>query len=712
MKTNVAGFNDKKSKITLNYDLNTTAEFGVIQPVLCEEVIAKGSYNFNAHSLVQVAPLLSPLFGRISLRSFTSFVPMTDIFHHYDELLTHRKVTHGDYSAYVTSVPTVGYRQLLALLFSQSCVGTCLSNDGLPFDSFESTFWNYFNVLGTSGADSGFKTIKAVAPNSTPSDLDLDSTWMYNYYNCAKVSGSDYDFNYVENTNKSLVTFDVNSNYKERYGAMPTFENADYVLSKRVTVGAAADRYDRSYCIRLSRRARHLRSVYLGLGLNIDVEALMYSTHPLYNKQISILPFLAYYKAWFDIMYPKRDINFANTNAGKLITWLDSTSFSGDIYHEADAFDLFKAFMADVANMVYVYENDYFTAHISSLGNDTENGQFYPGDGVYDKVDADNTTQPAKLNTDEASVTSAGLKLLSAVNNHLLSGTFIGKRVNDYLKQFGVFKNDEESNFIASNILDVDTGTVMSTVENENMFLGQKGGHAEGRSDSDKNKQNQDSWSFTPTVPGFIVRFICIVPKGGFSQGIDPKFFRQTRYSFFNQQFDGIGYNITPYYNFFSSNAVGISENNTVPSWKTGIGYIGRYSDYKYKTNISNGDFSRRPTKTSIGSYYLDKRFPENEIVTIGNQKVTSRADVPIPNAAVRFCNNEYFDFNRVFTSRDDIDYTKYVRRFFDPTDDHFIINQFNEFVGYLPCLPISDAQGATDFIGEQESVSNAVEIS
>ena len=103
MKINIAGFNTKKSKIDLDFDVNTTAEVGQVQPVLCEEVIPQATYDMDCNSMIQVAPLLSPLFGRISLRQFTSFVPMSDIFHHFDEVIGSRKVTHGNSTTLVTT---------------------------------------------------------------------------------------------------------------------------------------------------------------------------------------------------------------------------------------------------------------------------------------------------------------------------------------------------------------------------------------------------------------------------------------------------------------------------------------------------------------------------------------------------------------------------------------------------------------------------------
>lgn len=730
MKFNIAGFSNKKSKIDLDYDVNTTAEIGYIQPTLCEEVIPQASYDFECRSMVQVAPLLSPLFGRLSLRQFTSFVPMDDIFHHYAEVIGKRKITHGSMTVVVSSVPTIKYRSLISLLLRRNCVISSYllyySGTGQRGPTPDPTgIVNIVNdYLNITGLDDGYITCMPQSLNSQPDE------YVDEVFKAMILSNCSYTLN--ASTTPQYGTFDptssqvhniksnVNDFYVNTYGSMPTIDDADFVFYDNQ--GLEASNHIRAYCVRLSKPARELRKAYIGLGLNIDLDCFK-EGHPLYDKDISILPFLAYYKAWFDLMYPKRSINFANTSAGHIISYLDSNSFSGAIDNHSTLLPLFQSFLEEISNMTYVFGNDYYTAHLNSLGSTTENGTFGTDDGMYNQVSS-STSLPSYLESNaysgtKSQITSSALKLLASVNNAVLSGTFIGKRVNDYLRQYGVFSDEDESNFIGSNILDIQTGDVLSTTENDNIFLGQKAGQAQGSSERYGNKA--DTFNFVAKKHGFIVRFIVIVPKSGFSQGIDPKFFRKTRYDFYNQQFDGIGYELTPSYHYFASNNVTLNDKTSPSDDFPAIGYIGRYSSYKYKTNVANGDFTRRPTKQSIGSYYLDKRFPENEITMIrANTEygidthlfIESPANVPYPSEAIRFCDNEYFDFNRVFVSRDEIDNTRYIRRYFDPVDDHFIIDQINDFKAFAPVLPMSDAQGSTDSINESKNEVTSVELS
>lgn len=709
MKINIQGFNDKKTKTDKSFDLNTTAEFGFIQPTLVEEVIPKSSYNLKQTTLVQCQPLLSPTFARMRLVQLTSFVPMNDIFHHWREVVTGRKMTHGSSSNLVTSAPTVKYADLITFMLNLGCVCSVWTN-GAYEGHYYSTLGNFVNYNWIND-EINFKTIDVTSTSSAPGATgepaipDLTANHCILLRNCMHYNAStdSYDHNLDTHWADGTIVYNANPLYVQRYGDMPTLDNADYVLKDSST--------GNYLLFRLSQQARNFRKVLIGLGYNIDINVLFAgetssANNTLANLECSLLPFMAYYKAWFDLMYPKRDINFANTNCGQLIEYLDRTSTSGSVRQLGTVW----LFLRDVSNMTYVYNNDYYTSHLSDLGTSSDDallGYSLPYQSSSNAIETRTNAVPYLHGSQVIeSFTQTHLKILAALNNFALSGTVIGKRVEDYLRSRGVYSSDDTSNFICSHSLDIDTGTVMSTVINDNVELGQKGGHAHG---AGKN----DGFKYTATDYGYIVSFMCIVGKSGFSQGMDPKNFRKTRYDFYTQEFDGLGYRLTPSYEYFSS--YDCADSGSIPSMSA-IGFTGRYNDYKYKTNIANGDFTRRPTKNDIGSFYLDKRIPTMDFRTIsvstsGTVPYTkigkSDNDVPMPTSALRFLNNEYFDFNRIFVNRDDVEVSVYARRFYDPIDDHFTIQQVNDFVAFMPVKPISDSLGTDDAVDNYSATTS-----
>lgn len=724
MKAQTLGFNGSKTKFNKDFDVNTSAEFGYIQPTLCEEVIPQATYVNDSNTLCQVAPLLSPLFGRMALRKFTCFVKTEDIFHHWDEVATMRKTTHGSTSNLVTNVPSVTYRWLLLQLLGLDSVYTLWhkttnSNILAP--------WMSDKIVDTSSVlfPQAFRTLGAFAPLSvlttTASNAKPDGFTKYPLNHTgtligianAKVNNGWNNYGPVPPESASVV-LNANSFMANYYGNMPDPDSADYVfVTSNRTETSTQTWHDTAICFRLSLNGRNFVKVMQGLGLQVDFGIFDGSSPINPEKPINILPFLAYYKAWFDLFYPTRNLNFADTNVGKLISYMDSNSLSGQL--DSTALALFREAILDISRMTYVYNNDYFTGHLQSTqGSDQFNLSSQYGSissPVTENVSVGNNGVPSRYGT-----TSIINRLLSAATNTQIGNILIGRSVKDYLKKYGIYTNDEDNLFISSERVNINTGVVLSHTANDDAFLGQKGGQAEARKFGGKFK-------FTSKKHGYLIQFMAVVPEANFSQGISPMFFRHQYGDFFLQDFDGLGFRLTPSYEFFACNNVAsLKQGESVEAPPTAIGFIGRYSDYKYKTNVANGDFVRRSTAEQIGSYYLDRRLPMNDLRPSYQHEAglehhfytfdIDRANYHECSPAYRFCNNDLYDFTRVFVNRDEVQMDAYFKKFFEPVDDHFIIQMVNNFSVFAPAKPISETYNADDILANTGQDKKSIELS
>ena len=73
------GLNTKKYSHNLSRDCNTTFTSGVVQPIFTQYMLPDSDISVKAEQLVRLCPLVCPSFARLSLQTFTRFVPEHDV---------------------------------------------------------------------------------------------------------------------------------------------------------------------------------------------------------------------------------------------------------------------------------------------------------------------------------------------------------------------------------------------------------------------------------------------------------------------------------------------------------------------------------------------------------------------------------------------------------------------------------------------------------
>ena len=82
------GVNSRKNFHDFKHDVNSTLSFGFCEPTLIHSMHAKSSISLKSSSVVRLAPLPCPTFGRMKARTDTVFVPMTDVFEAWNEFIS------------------------------------------------------------------------------------------------------------------------------------------------------------------------------------------------------------------------------------------------------------------------------------------------------------------------------------------------------------------------------------------------------------------------------------------------------------------------------------------------------------------------------------------------------------------------------------------------------------------------------------------------
>lgn len=633
------GISTKRYTHDMSFDNNTTLGFGVCQPLFCQLLNDKDKLAGNIRQLVRLAPLPVPSFGRMRLVNKLRFVQMTDICPYYEAMLSGAYVNTSDLNYLPKEVLQVSIQELTQVVLQYSVI-------------------DYFKV------DSSSSTTKYVYQNiSTPSVLSEAISLFHS------TIGAQTDFN------------DVIPDPKPHLGNKDTAispDSADYLIVSDTAF----------ICFRLTERGKRLRNVLLGLGYELDISC---------TDSVSFLPLFAYFKAWYDCYAPSRETQWNQTNAfilidasfqNYLVSLADFTTASGSSEKVQKSL---LGFFEDLANTWYVAKDDYVSAHrldaVSTTNSGFDSIKFPTGSLATNKSPIITTGKVMpSLNFVSSSINQFALESLQRISKFINKDTVIGKKVSTWLKAH--FGADVASSFfkdsvslpdvvVSCNINDVFSTADTTSNDGSGEQLGSYAGKGLGFGDG--------SFSFTAPTFGYFVVVSCLVPDSKYFQGVDPSLFGVDRFTLPNSDFDALSYEVTPSSFLCGHNDIFIEGQKTTSN--KGFGFVPRYSGFKTRRNIVNGDMSRRGTIASYSPYYLDKILTENAIHSEKNADgsysfVAVNNPLPVASEVWRYPTRYPWlgNFNRIFYNSgnevfDDASSSDAANDFTNtPIDDNFIV--------------------------------------
>ena len=167
-----------------------------------------------------------------------------------------------------------------------------------------------------------------------------------------------------------------------------------------------------------------MRTIFVGLGYSCDL---------FDSKDVSFIPLLSYYKAWFDSYSPQRTLSWLQTTAYGLIQAIADryvTYFDG--VHTINAQDQqnFNKFFTDLAKCFYATPDDFVSVHRSKPildGRTVKYTDEFAVNGFYNMESGSNTNPPKPLSL---TMLSTIQKLTRFVNKD----SVIGKKMTDWVK--------------------------------------------------------------------------------------------------------------------------------------------------------------------------------------------------------------------------------------------------------------------------------------
>lgn len=632
------GISTKRFTHDMSFDNNTTLSFGVCQPLFCQLLNDKDKLVGNIRQLVRLAPLPVPSFGRMRLVNKLRFVQMTDICPYYEAMLSGSYVNTSDLNYLPKEVLQITIRALTQVVLQYSVI-------------------DYFKVDPSS-------------PNTKYVYQDILQSSVY------KEAISLYHTTVGDTSHFASIIPDP----KPHGGNVNTAispDSADYLVST-----------DSAFiCFRLTERGKRLRNVLLGLGYELDLSC---------TDSVSSLPLFAYFKAWYDSYAPSRETQWNQTNAFILIDasfqkYLTSFDFFTTATGVSDKVQkAVLGFFEDLANTWYVANDDYVSAHRLTVVSTTNSGF----DTIKSPVTGvDTNFTPVSTNKDtvpniysSTPLNTFALETLQRISKFINKDTVIGKKVSTWLKaHFGAdvassfFKDSVSLNdiVVSCNINDVFSTADTTSNDGSGEQLGSYAGKGLGFGDG--------SFSFSAPSFGYFVVVSCIVPDSKYFQGVDPSLFGVDRFTLPNADFDALSYEVTPSSFLCGHNDIFISGQKSTSD--KGFGFVPRYSGFKTRRNIVNGDMSRRGTIASYSPYYLDKILTENAIRSEKNADgsysfVAVNNPLPLASEVWRYPTRYPWlgNFNRIFYNSgnavfDDSSSGDAANDFLNtPIDDNFIL--------------------------------------
>lgn len=660
------GLPKKREKFSTNFDNSTTSNVGNIQPTMCREMVPGSKMSVGIESLVRLASMPLPSFGRVSLRHNHVFVPIQELWQPFDAMLAGQHYRAANENFIPTRVPGFQLASLLPyfLAYSDITIAPAGSlNNPLVIDRAYIPYYDKpgGNVVGkqlafeTEGYTQNrvmYDQMKKIQDAINEILFYSSYLWPYagdgdNYedgffpFGAGSRGSDDYgvilagdfhisishglitdgdpgvilDFKYLENAAAGTTLHDGNVIY-DPDAAPISPEGADLIF----TIGNWA------LLLKFKAPLKRLRTIFIGLG---------YQFSPYNGVEMSILKLLAYYKGWFALFRPDREKSFVDTNCYQLIKMLSehnghnvvATSVGGTSLR-----DLFFSFIDDLMHDCYYYlPMDYFGMGTVTPQQPNSERDFYistpTGDGTSASALILGSDHGVSGSHDDVSVYSntltngnlspIAMRLAQRLLTFANKNTVVGRSIRNYLKvHYGVADVDPidsgEVIRIGSSRVEVKISDVMSTAENSQGYLGEYGGKGIGYNKSDK-------FDFSTDKFGYWITYTVIVPESGYYQGYLKENRHLDRYEFFMPEWDAMGYQtvergeIMDSYDF--NNGLDPSDDR---SWnprhqfdRTGaFSLVPRYSEYKVGRNIVNGDLSIPGLKNSMSPYTLDRRIP------------------------------------------------------------------------------------------------------
>lgn len=613
------GKSTKKYLRNTDFDNNTTMDFGFCQPLFCQFLLPDSNISVSAKQLVRLAPMPVPSFARVSLVNKFIFVPWSDICSYYEAMLANMPYN----GSVIPKELPYTYNAFLAKSLLIAAVGSA------------ATFYEVDTSVSSP------LTYKMVTPEAVSKySLALEHNWV------------------SENTSHNVTMGNLSIATLQTSDTAVSPSSADYLYKFEVENHSILAAF--SY----STRAKHLRSILIGLGYSLALQDW---------TKINALPIFAFYKAWYDTFAPKRSIAWTDTNVFKFIK-KTSDSYLPNVGNEEQ---FFSHVLMSVSGCYYVGNDDFVSVHRSTMDNVSLPS--FPFINV-----GGNNESTLNFNKQDQPYLSSSMNLIALdvvkrltrfVNKDSVIGQKMSAWVRNHFNAQVANSLYEDVYQVKTDVLPLQINDVFSTADTADSSTqsGERLGSYAGKGIG----FGETGCRFHSDRHGYLICLSAIVPKSGYSQGTDSSLYGLDRYTLPSADFDALGMEVSPF--GFIAGDIGftdITASNPL-DYSSGFGFVPRFSGYKFKKNIVNGDMSRRSLIDQMSPYYLDRILQTGDALyepTPDHKYALVHQSSPsIPKASDQWRYLTKYpwlgDFDRIFYN-DDVYHGSYSGHVYSPSSD------------------------------------------
>lgn len=676
----------KKSKFNFSKDVASTYGFGEVQPLFIRPcVTGKESHSWTIDTLIRLSPMAVSTFGRMRYNISNHFVPFDDIYPSYKFVIGNQASTYNSDGYVPHKFPTITQDFLMCFLSTY------------PFSTYSLSIRG-----GTNSTNSAWQYAPVIEGDNL---YKLGSVFPY--------SNNSFGVGSLFSPNEFLPYRNVSTD-----AGYLTPEAADFNCFFH---DSAVTDSDWLWLTKLTDKGKRLYKVLTGLGYKPSFNS---------NLKLNLLPLLAFYKAYFDEYCIIQYQNWFETNAYKLIKYIEMSdpSVSIDLLTGVDnpIVSKIKDFLSDLAECWYSENPNFVSACTPADGtlpgsNDQRIDQLYfsRAGGMANANNMFDNYTPGSTPDDRESFNSFAVanaldqlsdeilkKLYQTVNRESGVGFDIKRRL--IAKGYQTYVDDCESYRLGSDSIPIQISDVNSSAETAGAPLGAYTGKGV--------QSGENHYEYTNKELGYIISLGAISPLTSTVNALDSTLLGIDRYTFYNPEYDSLG--MEPVSRAQIGHLQGTNNNELEVGDNSVFGYLPRYSGFKCSTsNVLNGEFGMKSARKSWLPYTLDQLIVENDTSTVANSYDPATGDFKTNDSTInaemwlmptagedwRYPTNASWkgNFNRIFVAGEGGYQTGNSWDFAgpDPTPagDNFLVDNVIEHTAYITMLPISESWDTID---------------